>query len=528
MPLIKNGKFFQPPLGGEEDFKELFARVAAAGVGRPVDRDGFPQGPWTPDLLASAISQIDTNRDGIELRTVQLWFETNDKGISTNNIRWLARILGCNDPEAASAWQTELSAAQSRLVSKRREARRREVEPQAQTEVVAHSSPMAEPTLNGRPRNRFSLARISEDAFSGQSFLNLPAFVFAGAVALQFVSYFLGIHNISYRDEAGILKQVGFLWAPNWTFLFILFMPLFLALVVEQVAAWKKDARASLLSDRGAAGRIDGWRRKVEASSLTFGSVFVICLGFAGIFQWINVRLIPVITGESDYAVDWGSLALARPDEIGIVPQVVFTGAAYLYMSVCFYLFVSGLILLTTLVSDYSELSARLRVEQDSGRSHLAEIIGALIMRSVFRCTVTGLLIAMCMKLESLYIVVSAPNIWAWLVADLGTIGVNIGQPVDWGAYRIPTHYTSLLIALLVCVVFVYSVLKVGLRLSSDFPLVRMISAVFFLTLVYLLVGVVTGFSALLCLGVLVSVYGLFDPEFGKSKMLSRGRIHVL
>ena len=56
MSLKKNGKFFLPPERKEEDFKVLFARVAATGVGRPVDKDGCPQGPWTPDLLAEAIS----------------------------------------------------------------------------------------------------------------------------------------------------------------------------------------------------------------------------------------------------------------------------------------------------------------------------------------------------------------------------------------------------------------------------------------------------------------------------------------
>lgn len=117
MSLIKNGKFFLLPERNEEDFKVLFARVAAAGVGRPVEKDGCPRGPWTPELLATAISEIEANRAGIELRTVQLWFEDNDKGISATNIRWLARVLGCNDPEAASAWQAELSAAQSRRIT---------------------------------------------------------------------------------------------------------------------------------------------------------------------------------------------------------------------------------------------------------------------------------------------------------------------------------------------------------------------------------------------------------------------------
>lgn len=90
---------------------QLFARLASAGAGRPVDPHGFPDGPWTPETLANAISSIEANRNGIELRTVQVWFQDNDNGISSENLKWLARILGCNDPEAASEWQTELLLA---------------------------------------------------------------------------------------------------------------------------------------------------------------------------------------------------------------------------------------------------------------------------------------------------------------------------------------------------------------------------------------------------------------------------------
>jgi len=121
---LNNGKFFLPPPKDGSDFKELFKRLAAAGAGRPLGSDGFPAGPWTPELLATAISEIDSNRIGVDLRTVQLWFQENDKGISTANIRWLARIFGCDDPAATSEWQMELSAAQARLTSKRREGKR--------------------------------------------------------------------------------------------------------------------------------------------------------------------------------------------------------------------------------------------------------------------------------------------------------------------------------------------------------------------------------------------------------------------
>lgn len=48
---------------------------------------------------------------------------------------------------------------------------------------------------------------------------------------------------------------------------------------------------------------------KVEASQLTYWSVFLVCIGFAGIFQWVSVRLLPLIDGSRDYAIDWGQLA---------------------------------------------------------------------------------------------------------------------------------------------------------------------------------------------------------------------------
>ena len=88
------------------------------------------------------------------------------------------------------------------------------------------------------PVRRFSLAIRSEAIFSRGSPLDLPASVFAGAVALGFFSYLTGVHNVTYGRVDGLTKQVGFLWAPNWTFLFMVFMPLFFAFVVELVAFW--------------------------------------------------------------------------------------------------------------------------------------------------------------------------------------------------------------------------------------------------------------------------------------------------
>ena len=215
-------------------------RVAATGIGRPVDHDGCPQGPWTPELLAEAISQIDANRTGIELRTVQLWFNDNEKGISTSNIRWLAKVLGCNDPEGSSAWQVALMKSQARLAARRHS--RNRISDKTEIRDVEPEERIAPEQFQGDvSRTRFDLARVSEAIFSRGSPLNLPASIFAGAVALQFVSYFLSIHSVTYVRSDGVSKQIGFLWAPNWTVVFLILIPIFCAFVIDQVTTWKRE-----------------------------------------------------------------------------------------------------------------------------------------------------------------------------------------------------------------------------------------------------------------------------------------------
>lgn len=528
IPLIKNGKFFQLPERSDDDFKTLFGRVAAAGVGRPVDKDGCPQGPWTPDLLADAISEIEVNRAGIELRTVQLWFENNDKGISANNIRWLARVLGCNDPEGASAWQAELSAAQARLTAKRRARRRGQASERDEPEEDEQ-----ETTTSGRPHVdgasvSSGLARATEAVFAGGSLLNLPAAVFAGAVALQLVSYFLSIHDVTHIREDGMPKQVGFLWAPNWTLLFIVFLPLFLAIVADQVGVWKSVNRAQLLSGVGKEVRIGEWLTRVDSSSHAYWAVLVICVGFAGVVQWVNVRLLPLLKGGGNYAVDWGSGPFGAPDQIGLAQLVGFTGAAYLYMCLCFYLLIAGLILLCNLIDDFAEVQAVIMPRQGVGRPQDVDASGSKIMRGLVRCTIAGLLVAMCMKLQTLYTVNSAPDLVSWLIMDAKSVLSQSGAHVAWDEAPSPTNYTSLLVMFLVCTVYLYGAIRIDPKGLSGFPRARATAAVALLVGACLSVGAFGGFSLLLGTSLLVAVYGLLVPDFKFRRHERRDRDYVL
>ncbi|SPJ22508.1 hypothetical protein PAA8504_00302 [Palleronia abyssalis] len=522
-PLIKNGKYFVPPVDDSRDLKTLFQHLASAGAGRPVDANGFPQGPWTPDLLAEAISQIDANQSGIELRTVQLWFQENAKGISCANIRWLARIFGCDDPKATSDWQTVLSVARSRLTALRRH---RQVSADSDASK-SHDSKHAAASgiensltvhredrqINTESHNGFRLAQTCEAIFGRRSFLDLPASVFAGAVVLGYASYFLGIHSVTYTREDGLTKQVGFLWAPNWTLLFMVFMPLFFVFAVDLLAFWKTKGRSMLLALNGNELEDSGWSRKVGASTFTFWTLLLVCLGVVGVLQWVSLRLVPLITIDSDRTTDWGSLATTRPDAISVPQAAAFTGVAYLYMCLSMYLLFVGLIFLYTLAQDFTDLISSLGSKRSASTQREIAAIVEGVFQGIFRCTVLVLMIAICMKLQSFYVKISSENIIDWLIQD--TRSVFFSDKISGERYdSTTTHYSSLLVALAACVVFLKAHYALGRFSGSRKQLRKMAVVVVLLTTGYLSIGAFSGFSALLGVTVLLSIYGLFNPAF--------------
>jgi hypothetical protein len=506
----------------------------------PLGIDGFPKGSWTPELLAEAISQLDSNRVGVDLRTVQLWFQDNGKGISPPNIRWLARIFGCDDPVATGEWQMELSEAQSRFIAKRRESKNGKSSssatpgfPEMAPTAAAHDLNDAPPTLareidTQRLKKRLGLALRSEAIFSRGSPLNLPASVFAGATALGFLSYIIGIHSATYVRADGVVKQVGFLWAPNWTVLFMVLLPLFISLVAELVVFWKGEGRLKVsgLSDRSGSER--QWARNVEASSYSYWAVFLICVVFAGIVQWIGVCLMPLIKGGADYATSWGSLAIVRPETISVSTSIVFTALAYLYMCLCFYLFFAGLILLYTMVHDLWRIAEESKRRQELAYRRELNELGLRLMRGIFRCTILGISLAMCMKAQSAYLASDQENIVVWFVGDLSSTFFHHPEITNRFGYRMPTHYSSLLVAISACVVFLYGSIRFGGASPFQVPLWKMSAVVAVLFVSYLLIGSFVGFSILLGIGALLGIYGLYDPEFGKSRSRELGNQSVL
>ena len=125
--MEKNLKYFLPPPNEENDFQNIFRMVLISGAGRPANIDGSAESAWTPSLLADAISNIESNQKGVELRTVQLWFKNNGKGISHKNIGFLSMILGCGDPKATSEWRLKLASTQLKMKNEQRSKHKHEL-----------------------------------------------------------------------------------------------------------------------------------------------------------------------------------------------------------------------------------------------------------------------------------------------------------------------------------------------------------------------------------------------------------------
>ena len=66
------------------------------------------------------------------------------------------------------------------------------------------------------------------------------------------------------------------------------------------------------------------------------------------------------------------------------------------------------------------------------------------------------------------------------------------------------------------CVVFVYGSIRLVVDRRFCMPLWRMSAVVALLVAGYLLIDAFAGFSVFLGVGVLLAIYGLFDPGFGR------------
>ena len=115
-----------------------------------------------------------------------------------------------------------------------------------------------------------------------------------------------------------------------------------------------------------------------------------------------------------------------------------------------------------------------------------------------------------------------------WLILDAGSLLGQSEVTVAWDDASTPTNYTSLLVVFLVATVYLYGTVRIRASTRSGPSLKRATAFIAFLLLVYFLMGVFDGFSILLGIALLVSVYGLFDPHLDLRRHERQGGGYVL
>ena len=177
---------------------------------------------------------------------------------------------------------------------------------------------------------------------------------------------------------------------------------------------------------------------------------------------------------------------------------VVFTGLAFLYMCLSFYLFFAGLILLHTMVHDFWKIGEASKTQPEVDYQHEVNEVGIRVMGGIFRCTVLGVLIAICMKAQGSYLKSNAENILAWLVDDMSSALYESADANKRFSYRPSTNFSSLIIASSACFVFLYGSIRLGIGSRVQVPLWKMSAVVALLFASYLLINAFQGFSILL------------------------------
>lgn len=545
--MIKNGRYYVAPQHAEGNFKQVFARLVAAGAGRPVDLNGFPDGPWTPEKLADAITAIEGNQTGIELRAVQVWFQNNDNGISNDNIRWLARIFGCHDPEETGKWQTELMVSKDRLTIERRAKQRKsekssgstQSQPAIDYDISLENTFLRSHTFSGMPLSPdtkpairgMSLAWRCEQLFSGPNHLIMPILIWGGLGILWFLAIILGVHSITYSPVGGIDKQVGFIWSPGWNLGEPIFLPILLILCRYLINSWKGSDRGRLLEY----GRItvgQDWYEKVRSFTSSFWAIFLICFVLIFVVQWAGVYLMPLIANEPDVAmIDWMLVALVRPDVLSTDAAISVSFLGFLYSGMIYWFLFSASLFLFIISGDYAEIC---KGKDDSDiplYNGDAINTGLKIMQSVFRCTVLGIMVALCIKLNAAYLVSDAESITGWLWEDALIL---LGYSTDrwlWINGSPSPFFTSFLLLFLLCFVFVACLLEVksGVDRTDLFaqdqnlamrPWFWMCAIIGILSVGYITIGQFYGFSVLLGVSVaiaLMSLFWRFEPQNSES-----------
>ena len=470
--LMVNGKYYGEPPTGDHDFRSLIQTAIAAGVGRDAPANGEPVKPWTAEALTTAINQAEPGRSVIDLRTVQRWLAPQGRGgISVPNLSRLALVFGCGDSSRARAWQVALMRARERT----RQDQRNDM-----NDGPSHAPSYApnETWAEVKSSRTLTMSRSWESWFSRDDALKLSILIWAAYAVNGLANGILGILSVSYSVMPGLSKEVGFLWAPTWTVLPVLILPLFIVRVSDTLAHWRTYGRCRLLENSSIddcnPNDVVAWDARLDGTALPFWAILLLCLGGVFLAQWAGICLRLYAEGEAGlYQVDRNLLTIVRPEFIGRGASAFISMLGYLYSALYVFIFLTGLMFLFVMAGDYETLA---RHNKDAEIEHGAAIQkGSWIALCAFDAALLLGWAAIAIKLQAAYLSSDAPNIALWLLRDF-TAALRLSDEVNGSLPNTSvSHFTTFLMiavgnfALFVCATRVNRG-QIALRQSQQDP----------------------------------------------------------
>ncbi|WP_162946880.1 RcgA family putative transporter [Ruegeria sp. EL01] len=548
---MKNNKsnIVLPPANGS-DFKELFKYATDIGVGLPMGGDGLPIGTWTPQTLAAALSEIEANKTGVDLRAVQHWFENNDKGISAPSINLLARVFGGGDTEATTAWRSELTAGQRRLMAKRKasksKTKRQSKEAVVEDPTLAKPRPADAIPVGEFPEQSFvqtdtsgisgvqhhpkTLAERCEQILSGAASMNLLIVYWLVFCGLGLMNYVFDTLSVTYSPFEGLDKQVGFIWAPTLTVLPLVALPAFIYYVSELTTYWKRVGRSKCILQGVTSTDSQGsaaWYAKVNDFKFSFWAIALFCLLFVFGFQWAGIYLPAYLSGDANSVqIDRYLVALVRPEVISIEEAMVLSFVGYFYTASYIAVFMFGLLFFVIIVLDFQDICTTLDVEGNKIEGRQIQKEGQKVVWGGFRVVVFALWLATLVKLQITYLSSDSSDFLSWVRIDM--MGAFDATSLRNGLLENSSisHFTTFMMMAVTVSVFIFGVL----RIRSSFErlavynriqqskrdylaLSEMLGVIALLSISLVLVGRFTGFSIVVGISAIASLHVLSGPK---------------
>lgn len=383
-----------------------------------------------------------------------------------------------------------------------------------------------------------SLARSWESWFSRDDTLKLSILIWAAYAVNGLVNGILGILSVSYSVTPGLSKEVGFLWAPTWTVLPALILPLFIMRVSFSLSHWRSYGRCRLSDGSSCDNRTEEdallWDARIDSTAFSFWMILMLCLGGVFLAQWVGICLRLYAEGEAGiYQIDRNLLTLVRPEFIGQGASALVSMFGYLYSALYVFIFLTALMFLFIMAGDYESLARNINDGEIEQEAAIRE--GSWIALSAFDAALLIGWAAIAIKLQAAYLSSDAPNIALWIFHDLTGV-LRLSAEVNGSLPNTSvSHFTTFLMiavgnfALFVCASRVSRGQMALRQLAQDgniparprfgyVPWRTFVIVQVFLVCSLLSIGQVQGFSLALVCSLVLSVWCLTRrrARFGK------------